>query len=281
MKLIRKHWNYALALAALALAGVTATATLAAAAPTPNHSANVASGVKPTIVIVHGAFADASGWNGVIGGLLADGYPVIAPADPLRSLTSDSTYIRSVLDSITGPIVLVGHSYGGAVITNAAAGDPNVKALVFVAAFVPDVGEQLSTLLAKFPGSEAPAALKQVPFTGPGGTTGTDLYLQASQFRAVFAADLPARQTQLMAAEQRPMTTECLSDPTIAASWHTIPSWGVVAGADKVIPPALQQWEYQRAHSHITVVPGASHVVFISHPDVVQRIIEEAAATTS
>ena len=210
-----------------------------------------------------------------------DGYLVIAPANPLRGLPTDVPYLSSVLKSVKGPIVLVGHSYGGAVITNAAAGNPNVKALVYVAAFVPDVGEQVGQLLQKYPGSEIQAALNQVPFTNPDGTTGTDLYLQADRLRAVFAADLPKKETRLMAAEQRPFSASSLTDVTTAAAWHTIPSWGVVAGADKSIPPALERFEYQRAHSHVVEVPGASHVVMISHPDVVEHLIEQAADATS
>jgi pimeloyl-ACP methyl ester carboxylesterase len=176
---------------------------------------------------------------------------------------------------------LVGHSYGGAVITNAAAGDSNVKALVYVAAFVPDVGEQLGQLIQKLPGSEIQAALTQVPYTTGDGQTGTDLYLEPSQFHAAFAADLPVSETNVMAAEQRPFAANCFTDVTTAAAWHTIPSWGVVAGADKAIPPALETWEYQRAHAHYIMVPGASHVVMMSHPDVVANLIEEAAAATA
>ncbi|HEX6524829.1 MAG TPA: alpha/beta hydrolase [Streptosporangiaceae bacterium] len=282
MTFIPRRWKYAFGTAAAALAGIVATATLASASPVANHSAHAVKAAKPTIVLVHGGFADASSWNGVIPQLLKDGYPVVAPANPLRGVSGDAEYIRSVLDTIKGPIVLVGHSYGGAVITNAAAGDQEVKALVYTAAFAPDVGEQLGTLLQKFPGSEVQAALQQIPYTGPvSGESGTDLYLNSSQFRAVFAADLPASQTALMFAEQRPFSANCFTDVTTAAAWHTIPSWGIVAGADKAIPPALETWMYQRAHAHITVVPGASHVVMLSQPGIVDQVIEQAAAATS
>jgi len=282
MKSSHRRRNYALgAAAAAALAGAAAIATLTPTASATEDQAADASAAKPTVVLVHGGFADASNWNGVIAGLHKDGFPVIAPANPLRGLPTDAPYISSVLKSIKGPIVLVGHSYGGAVITNAAAGNPNVKALVYVAAFVPDTGEKLGDLIQRYPGSEIQAALNQVPFTNPDGTTGTDLYLQADRLRVVFAADLPKKETQLMAAEQRPFSASSFTDVTTAAAWHTIPSWGVVAGADKSIPPALERFEYERAHSHVVEVPGASHVVMISHPDVVEHMIEEAAAATS
>jgi pimeloyl-ACP methyl ester carboxylesterase len=267
---------------AAALAGAAAFAALmptASAAPTA-ATATVAS-PKPTVVLVHGGFADASNWNGVIKRLEEDGYPVVAPANPLRGLPTDATYISSFLNSINGPIILVGHSYGGAVITNAAAGHANVKALVYVAAFMPDEGEQLGQLIQKFPGSEIQAALNQVPFTNPDGTTGTDLYLQPDRLHDVFAADLPLSETRLMAAEQRPFSAESFTDVTTAAAWHTIPTWGIVADADKSIPPALERFEYQRAHSHVTEVEGASHVVMISHPGTVANVIEHAAQNTN
>jgi pimeloyl-ACP methyl ester carboxylesterase len=271
-----KRWTYGTATATAALLGATAMATLApsATAATEQH------GPKPTIVLIHGGFADASNWNGVIKDLSKEGYPVIAPANPLRGIPTDATYIKSVLASIKGPVVMVGHSYGGAVITNASAGNPNVKALVYVAAFAPDTGEQLGGLLGKFPGSLIPTSLNQVPFTNADGTTGTDLYIQADKFRGTFAADLPKSTTALMAAEQRPFSAESLTDVTTAAGWRTIPSWGIVAGADKSIPPALERWEYERMNAHVTEVPGASHVVMISHPDTVADVIEQAVRAT-
>ncbi|MFF4517560.1 alpha/beta hydrolase [Streptomyces mirabilis] len=152
--------------------------------------------------------------------------PTLAPANPLRSLPTDAAYLASVLASISGPIVLVGHSYGGAVITNAAAGIPNVKALVYIAAFVPDKGEQLGVLINKYPGSIIQPATRPVPYPGPDGTTGTDLYLEAGSFRAVFAADLPAATTRLMHATQRPFSAACFTDVTTSAAWHTIPFLG-------------------------------------------------------
>ncbi|WP_405098318.1 alpha/beta fold hydrolase [Micromonospora sp. NBC_01412] len=231
---------------------------------------------KPTVVLVHGGFADATAsWSGVVKRLQERRYPVIAPATPLRSLPSDAAYIASLLHSINGPVILVGHSYGGAVITNAAASAPDVRALVYIAAFVPDTGEALGELITKYPGSEIQAALNPVPYPNPDGTTGTDLYLQADKLRQVFAADLPAPTTKIMAATQRPFSATCFTDLTQAAAWHTIPSWGLIATDDKAIPPALQRYEYRRAGSQ-TVEVAASHVAMVSHPDLVTQLIVDA-----
>ncbi|MFE9692751.1 alpha/beta hydrolase [Micromonospora sp. NPDC005806] len=258
---------------------VTAAALLAAA---PSADATVGtSKPKPTVVLVHGGFADGStSWRGVVDKLQKRGYPVIAPANPLRGLPSDSAYLDSVLHSVSGPIILVGHSYGGAVITNAAAGNPAVKALVYIAAFVPDTGEALGELISLYPGSEIQAALTPVPYPAADGTTGTDLYLQADKLRPVFAADVPESTTRIMAATQRPFSASSFTDRTQAAAWHTIPSWGLVATDDKAIPPALQHYEYGRAGSHVVEV-AASHVAMISHPDVVSDLIVQAADVTT
>ncbi|WP_329367832.1 alpha/beta hydrolase [Streptomyces sp. NBC_00669] len=237
-----------------------------------------ASGPRPTIVLVHGGFADASCWNGVIERLQQEGYTTVAPANPLRGLPTDAPYLAGVLRSIQGPVVLAGHSYGGAVISNAAAGIPNVKALVYVAAFVPDIGEQLGVLIDKYPGSIIQAATTPVPYPKPDGTTGTDLYLVPDGFRAAFAADLPVHTTRLMQATQRPFDASSFTDLTTAAAWHTIPSWGLVAGSDKAIPPALERYFYRRAAARDVVeVPGASHVAMISHPGTTARLIDTAA----
>ncbi|MGW6155830.1 alpha/beta fold hydrolase [Streptomyces sp. NPDC055144] len=259
-------------------AAVAGTAAMTGPLSSTASAADRSARSRATIVLVHGGFADASCWNGVIERLQRAGYPTIAPANPLRSLPTDAAYLNSVLKSISGPIVLVGHSYGGAVITNAAAGLPNIKALVYIAAFVPDEGEQLGVLIDKYPGSIIQAATRPVPYTGPDGTTGTDLYLQADKFRAAFAADLPVATTRLMQATQRPFSAACFTDVTTAAAWHTIPSWGLVAGTDKAIPPALERFFYHRAGAHQVVeVPNASHVVMISHPAVTARLVEAAA----
>ncbi|MEE1805415.1 alpha/beta fold hydrolase [Streptomyces sp. BE133] len=230
------------------------------------------------MVLVHGGFADASAsWSGVIKRLQRDGYPVVVPANPLRGLSTDAPYLASVLKSVKGPIILARHSYGGAVITNAAAGNPNVKALVYIAAFVTDKGDKLIDLLGKYPGSEIPDAINEVPFTNPDGTTGTHIYLKTDKFRSAFAADPPRSTTNVMQAAQRPASAAHLTEATRAAAWHDIPAWGLVAGTDKAIPPALQRFEYQRAGTYRPMeVPGASHSVMVSHPGTVERLIQAA-----
>lgn len=263
--------------------GAAAAATAAFVTPGSSTAAvagHSTPGAKPTIVLVHGGFADASGWNGVISRLQHDGYETIAPANPLRGLPTDAPYIASVLKSISGPIVLVGHSYGGAVITNAAAGNPDVKALVYIAAFAPAEGEQLGVLLSTYPGSLIADSVQGVPFTNPDGSAGTDLYLRADAFRSAFAADLPLATTRLMQATQRPFSASSLTDVTQAAAWRTIPSWGMVATEDKAIPPALERFFYKRANAHVVEVPGASHVPMISHPTATTRLIESAVRAT-
>ncbi|WP_433347079.1 alpha/beta fold hydrolase [Microtetraspora malaysiensis] len=262
-----------LAAAAGGLAAALLTVPAASAATAHDDTSSTA---KPTIVLVHGGFADSSGWNGVISRLQDKGYPVIAPANPLRGLPTDAPYIASVLKSIQGPIVLVAHSYGGAVITNAAVGISNVKALVYIAAMVPDEGETLNDLFAKYPGSQIPDAVRQVPFANPDGSTGIDLYLKPDKFRSAFAADLPEATTRLMQAGQRPFAASSYTDKTTGAAWHTIPSWALVATQDKAIPPALERFFYKRAKSHLYEV-AASHVPMISHPSLVTRIIQDAA----
>ncbi|OHT20581.1 alpha/beta fold hydrolase [Edaphosphingomonas haloaromaticamans] len=230
---------------------------------------------KPTIVLVHGAFADSSSWNGVIEILEKDGYPVIAAADPLRGVRSDADYISSILSSIASPIVLVGHSYGGSVISLAASGHANVKALVYVSAFAPDAGETAAGLSGKFPGSTLGSALAP-PVMLPG--DGADLYVQRDRFHEQFAADVPAAQARLMAAEQRPIAQAALNEASGEPAWRTIPCWFVYGDADRNIPPQALAFMAQRARSrHTVVVKGASHVVMVSHPAPVAALIERAA----
>ena len=166
---------------------------------------------KPTIVLVHGAFADSSSWNGVIAELRQDGYPVLAPANPLRDLHADAEYLRGVLASIDGPMVLVGHSYGGSVLSEAADGATQVRALVYVASFLLEPGESTAELAGKYPGGKLGPALHPVPFS-TGGTNGTDLYIQQDRFQAVFAADVPDHAAALMAVTQRPIAASALDD---------------------------------------------------------------------
>lgn len=237
-------------------------------------------GPKPTIVLVHGAWADASGWQVEIAALTKAGYPVVAPANPLRGLASDSAYLRSLLQTIPGPVVLVGHSYGGAVITNAATGLPNVKALVYVAAFVPAAGEPVAQLAAQFPGSLITQdALDARPYTLADGTGGVDLYLKASVFRDAFAADLPRGVTTVLQAAQRPFSLAAFTEPSGDPAWATIPSWYLVATADHAIPPAAQRFMAQRAGSTVSQV-RSSHAALISHPAETVALIVKAARAT-
>ncbi|MEU7899673.1 alpha/beta hydrolase [Nonomuraea sp. NPDC049152] len=264
----------------VAAAGGLAAALLAVPSAASAHD-DASAKAKPTIVLVHGGFADASNWNGVIARLQRDGYKTIAPANPLRGIPTDAAYISSVLKSIHGPIVLVAHSYGGAVITNAAVGVDNVKALVYIAAMAPDEGEKLVDLFGKFPGSQIPDSVREVPYTNADGSTGIDLYLEPDKFRAAFAADLPVSTTRLMQATQRPFAASSYTDTTTGAAWRTIPSWALVATEDKAIPPTLERFFYKRAKSHVYEAKGASHVPMISMPGLVTRIIQDAAGSVS
>ncbi|WP_106317869.1 alpha/beta fold hydrolase [Actinoplanes italicus] len=228
---------------------------------------------KPTIVLVHGAFADASGWNQVAERLLRDGYPVIAPANPLRGVAGDSAYLAAVLSTLGGPLVLVAHSYGGIVVTNAATGNPNVKALVYVAAFAPDQGDTLIGLQTRFPGSRLDeAALDFRPY----GEGFVDGYIRKDVFRPVFAGDLPASTASLMWAGQRPADTRTLGEPSGVPAWRTIPSWYLAARDDRVLPVAAQRFMAQRAGSRLREV-GASHVAMISQPAVTAEVVKRAA----
>jgi pimeloyl-ACP methyl ester carboxylesterase len=237
-------------------------------------------GPKPTIVLEHGAWADTSSWNGVIERLQADGYTVYAPPNPLQGLTYDSAYLADFLHTISGPIVLVGHSYGGAVITNAATGDPQVKALVYVDAFAPAQGQTLAQLLASIPGSCAvPANLNVVPFPGAPSGVG-DAYITQSAFPSCMANGLPAGEADALAVTQLPIATSALADPSGVPAWQTIPSWAVVGTADHAIPPALQLAMAENAHAHITEV-DAPHLAMISDPGAVTGVIVQAVHATT
>ncbi len=235
-----------------------------------------AEALKPTVVLVHGAFADSSSWNRVVALLEKDGFPVVAVANPLRGVKSDGDYVGRVLVGLKSPVVLVGHSYGGSVISDAAAHADNVKALVFVAAFAPARGESAIDLSGKNPGSTLGPALAP-PVALPGGAN--DLYIDQQKFPAQFAADIPLAAAKLMAVAQRPITDAALAEPAPEASWEKIPSWFIYGDADKNIPPATLKWMADRARSKKTVaVSGASHVVMISHPGEVTKMIEQAAS---
>jgi pimeloyl-ACP methyl ester carboxylesterase len=252
----------------------TSMASMASSQPTPSRP-------KPTVVLVHGAFADASGWSDEIRRLHNDGYPVLAPANPLRGIASDAAYIRSVLATISGPIVLVGHSYGGAVITNAASGNPNVKALVYIAAFAPHEGEPLGAPLAGSQDSLLTLdALDLRPYPVPGGGTGADAYIKLDRFHEIFAADLPTPVTDVMARAQRPLEASVLQEPTHNPAWKTIPSWFLLPTEDRVIGTDAERAMATRAGSHIVEV-RASHAVLVSRPTKVTKLIEEAAQATA
>jgi pimeloyl-ACP methyl ester carboxylesterase len=260
-------------IAAVVLAGcLVPGATGGGVHPTP-----VPNGPKPTIVLVHGAWADASGWAGVITRLKALGYPVVAPANPLRSLDGDAAYVRSVLAQIPGPLVVVGHSYGGAVITNAAAGNPNVKALVYIAAFIPAVGEDILHLTGA--ASQVPVSIE---FKGypPFGANDVDVYLKQESFRSVFAQDVRAPEAAVMAASQRPLALAAGAGVTTATAWSTIPSWALVATQDHTITPDQERSMAQRAGATIVEVPS-SHVAMVSHPREVTNLILRAVQATA
>ncbi|MBE3012591.1 alpha/beta hydrolase [Microbispora sp. NEAU-D428] len=250
---------------------------LTTAAATPGFASQKP--VKPTIVLEHGAFADASSWNAVIEELRADGYPVIAAANPLRGPANDAAALRSVLDHVAGPKILVGHSYGGSVISVAGANDPQVKALVYVAAFLPAPGETALELTNKYPGSTLPGALDPTAFTLPDGTTGTDLYIKPGKFHHQFAADVPAGTAALMAATQRPIAQSALEEKTEAAAWKDKPTWAVITTQDLNIPAEVQRYMAKRAHAH-SVEVRASHSVAVSQPTTVAGVIEKAARAT-
>jgi pimeloyl-ACP methyl ester carboxylesterase len=232
---------------------------------------------KPTIVLVHGAFADGSSWNGVIERLQRQGYTVQAPADPLRGLIADSAYIASVVNQIDGLVVLVGHSYGGAVITNAATNAPNVVGLVYVAAFAPDLSERLGEVESGSKDSVLNTALVQRQYpTGGEGETDVEFVIDPTLFRDVFAADLPADRTALMAAAQRPVASAAFSDASGPPAWNRLPSWAVVATGDKAAGTDVVRSMAERAGADILEVEG-SHVIMVSQPQAVTDVILSAA----
>jgi pimeloyl-ACP methyl ester carboxylesterase len=257
-----KHWIAVLATATAMLA------PLAGAQAQPK-------GQHPTIILVHGAFAESGSWNGVIETLRRDGYTVIAASNPLRGVASDAASVAGVVNAVKTPVVLVGHSYGGPVIGEAAANEHNVKTLVYVAAFAADVGESAFALTGRFPGATLGAALAP-PVVLPDGTK--DLYIEQDKFAKQFASDVPAAQAALMAATRRPVAEAALNEPALNASWKTIPSWFIYGSADLNIPAAAHAFEAKRAEARKTVVvPGASHVVMTPNPQAVAALIEAAA----
>ncbi len=263
----------------VAIAGLVIPLSQIASAHTAEAAA-AGDSPKPSIVLVHGAWADSGSWDSVTQRLQADGYTVYAPPNPLQGLPYDTAYLADFLHSISGPIVLVGHSYGGAVITNAATGDPQVKALVYVDAFAPAQGQTIAQLLAAYPGSCAvPANLNVVPFPGAPSGVG-DAYINQSVFPSCMANDLPATKANVLAATQEPIATIALTQPTGVPAWQTIPSWAVVGTADHAIPLALQLAMANTAGADITEV-DASHLSMISDPGAVTKVILRAVRATS
>ncbi|MDR3489701.1 MAG: alpha/beta hydrolase [Bradyrhizobium sp.] len=234
---------------------------------------------KPTIVLVHGALEDASIWHQVIPRLQRDGFPVIAFANPLRSLSIDVAYLRTVLDRIEGSVILVSHAYGGAVITQA--GDHrNVKGLVYAASPMPAAGESTTDTLQRFPGGDFGAAINLTNYTLPDGSSGTYALVQADKYAGLLAGDVPESVLALMIATQRPVDLAALNEKLTSAAWTTKPSWQIRPLQDPVFPVAEWQFQSDRAHAHVIEV-NSSHAVPVTSPDVVVDVINQAARATA
>jgi pimeloyl-ACP methyl ester carboxylesterase len=233
--------------------------------------------VKPTIVLVHGAFADASGFGGLIRELSAAGYRVIAPPNPLRSLAADAATVRDVVGAIEGPVVLVGHSYGGAVITRAAADVSNVTSLVYLAAFSLDQGESCASVQEPFPAPMLATTVRPTSYDAPGAIGGPDLYISENGFRETFCADSPAELARVMYATQRPLAAAAFSENTTAAGWKTIPSWYLLSRHDNAISPLAQDFMAKRMSSVLEEIDG-SHTAFIAQPERAAAFITKAVA---
>jgi pimeloyl-ACP methyl ester carboxylesterase len=231
---------------------------------------------QPTIVLVHGAFADASIWRGVYDHLNRDGYSVLAPPNPLRGLPYDASYTQSVIDQVDGPVVLVGHSYGGAVITVAGSSD-KVAGLVYVAGVVPDEGESVNDLQGRFP-SLAMGPLVR-PAELPDGSV--EISIDPSRFPDVFGADVAADDGAFRAISQRTVAATAFDDPATAAAWREKPSWAVFGTGDRPVAPELHRFSYDRAGSKVTEVDGASHLLMVSQPEIVASVIREAVMASA
>lgn len=233
--------------------------------------------MQPTIILVHGAFAESSSWDHVIDPLHAAGYKVIAAANPLRGLTSDAAAVSDLVRTVEGPVVLAGHSYGGMVISNVDVDAGEIIGLVYVAAFAPEFGEDCITLSGQFPGSTLGQALQPVPR----GDGTTDLTIVLDRFHTQFAADLPDVIANRMASTQRPVTKEALSEGSGQPLWKDIPSWFVFGEQDRNIPAAMQRFMAERAGALRTVgIEGASHALSVSNPEAVADLILEASTVT-
>jgi pimeloyl-ACP methyl ester carboxylesterase len=261
-----------IAAAVLAGSGAALASTAHGGAVEARTSQAGTSAGKPTVVLVHGAFADSSSWSSEIQFLQAKGYPVIAVANPLRDVASDSAYLLSVLKTISGPIVLVGHSYAGFPISAAAAADSQVKALVYVAAYIPDQGESPADLTYKFPGSLLQGS-NLVTRTEPGGT---DIYINPADFGQVYAGGLSQSQIAVAAVTQRPITASALADPATVNPPASVPKWEIVALEDHAIPTQAEQFMASRAHAHV-VSTHSGHDVPAARPGIVDSTIVQAA----
>ncbi|MFF3331098.1 alpha/beta fold hydrolase [Streptomyces sp. NPDC002888] len=234
----------------------------------------------PTALLVHGAFADAGSWAGVVAELRSAGIPVAAPPNPLRGLASDAAYIASVAAQIDGPVVLVGHSYGGALISVAGTAE-NVVGLVYVAAYVPEQGESLGELQGRFPLSTLVGNLREWTYPVEGAEPAVEVTITPEAFPGIFAADVPAAVTSVLAVSQRPLAAGAFTEPAAAAAWRTKPSWVIVAGADEAINPDVQRFGGERAGATVVEIDGASHAVAVSRPKEVADVILEAVRATA
>ena len=231
---------------------------------------------KPTIVLVHGAFGDASSWRGVFDLLDGGEYSLLAAALPLRGVAADVAYLEAVIDQLDGPVILVGHSYAGCVITAAGASD-KVAALVYVAAFMPDAGESITDLQARFPSLAMGNFLQPRPL--PDGSV--ELSVDPDRFQNVFCADVPDDVAAFMAHAQRPLVATAFEEPAAAAAWRTKPSWGVFGTGDRPIAPELHRFSNGRAGSTVTEIEGASHFAMVSKPEVVAGVIRDAVKSAA
>jgi pimeloyl-ACP methyl ester carboxylesterase len=242
--------------------------------------ATTTNGARPTVALVHGAFADSSGWNDVVAQLLADGVRVRAVPNPLRGITHDAAYVASALSQIDGPVLAVGHSYGGAVITNAALRAGNVVGLVYVAGFAPDEGETLQDVEADSRDSVLLTALLQWSYPTADDGTQTEFAIDPDRFHDAFAADVPEEQSRVMAATQRPVSALAFGEPTTAPAWKSLPSWAVVPTGDKAVGSDVLRTMAARAGATVTEAEG-SHVIMVSQPQVVTAVVRQALQAVS
>ncbi|KPI06134.1 hypothetical protein OK006_6563 [Actinobacteria bacterium OK006] len=262
------------------LVASSSSISMAASAGDGNSPNSKEGSAKPTVVLVHGTNLDTSSWTEVAKRLRHDGYPVVASTNPLRGLKYDAAYTASGLRSIKGPVILVGHSYGAAVVNEAALSSRNVKALVAIAGFLPEKGESPAELVGKYPGSTLAETLEKVPYPLLCGGTSIELYVKQDQFPRQFAADLPLSVSSILAVSQRPVDAKAPDERASGAAWKSIPAYDLIAAEDKNIPAAAQRWMAKRAHA-VTVEIHSSHVAPVSHPEAVTDLVEQAAARIS